>query len=253
MSANWGAWLRGSLKTEPLSSEMPWSCKHGTSVVRDALLLSKTRVNATVYTMLKVRAALGGRLKLIVSGAAPLPKEICMDSHNKLQPAAEPPMHLLLQLSCPCRQLEEFIRVTMCCNAGQGYGLTETCSATCLAPADRFDMLGTVGPVQTCAEFKVISVPELGYDASSDTPRGELLVSGPCLFSGYYRDHKSTEDVLKDDGDTKWFHTGRDADPGPQCEMRAASSRKKRKLKTLPTTVQRRGRLPGVPLGPKHL
>ena len=38
----------------------------------------------------------------------------------------------------------------MGCYAGQGYGLTETCSVTAVVWPDRGDMFGTVGPVQTC-------------------------------------------------------------------------------------------------------
>ncbi|GFH16095.1 AMP-binding domain-containing protein [Haematococcus lacustris] len=120
--------------------------------------------------------ALGGKLKLVISGAAPLPQE-----------------------------QEEFIRTSLCCNAGQGYGLTETCSASAVALPDRPDMMGTVGPVQTCADFCVESVPEMGYDARAVPIRGELLLRGPCLFSSYWRDPVGTREVLDEGG---WFHTG---------------------------------------------
>lgn len=46
-----------------------------------------------IHSQSQVRAALGGKLKLAISGAAPLPAE-----------------------------LEEFMRTTLCCLAGQGYG-----------------------------------------------------------------------------------------------------------------------------------
>lgn len=127
-----------------------------------------------------VRAALGGRLKLAVSGSAPLSPET-----------------------------EEFMRVCLCCVAGQGYGLTETCCASCVVWPDRWDMFGTVGPVQSCAELRLVSVPEMGYDACPSSPgqlpRGEICFRGPCLFSGYYLDDKATREVMDEDG---FFHTG---------------------------------------------
>lgn len=55
--------------------------------------------DALVFSKIKER--LGGRVKLILSGGAPLAKHI-----------------------------EEFLKVTMCCPVVQGYGLTETCAAS---------------------------------------------------------------------------------------------------------------------------
>jgi long-chain acyl-CoA synthetase len=56
----------------------------------------------------KIKQRLGGRVKVIISGGAPLP------------------MHV-----------ENFLRVTMCCAVVQGYGLTETCAASFIAsPGD---------------------------------------------------------------------------------------------------------------------
>ncbi|KAJ9507758.1 hypothetical protein QJQ45_019333, partial [Haematococcus lacustris] len=155
-------------------------------VFRKANPLTTTTITTTTTTTsssctsrpasIAVQAALGGKLKLVISGAAPLPQE-----------------------------QEEFIRTSLCCNAGQGYGLTETCSASAVALPDRPDMMGTVGPVQTCADFCVESVPEMGYDARAVPIRGELLLRGPCLFSSYWRDPVGTREVLDEGG---WFHTG---------------------------------------------
>jgi len=45
----------------------------------------------------------------------------------------------------------------------------------------------------------------MNYYPTSDPPRGEVLMRGPSVFSGYYKDPKQTSDALDKDG---FFHTG---------------------------------------------
>ncbi|GLJ22910.1 hypothetical protein SUGI_0432180 [Cryptomeria japonica] len=123
----------------------------------------------------KVKQSLGGRVRMILSGAAPLAKHV-----------------------------EEFLRVTSCSVVIQGYGLTETCAGSFSSLANVFSMIGTVGPPATIIEAKLKSVPEMGYDALSKTPRGEICIRGKTLFSGYYKREDMTNEVLVDG----WFHTG---------------------------------------------
>ncbi|KAI8471525.1 MAG: hypothetical protein J3K34DRAFT_416911 [Monoraphidium minutum] len=125
----------------------------------------------------KVKARLGGRVKLIVSGGAPLAPHV-----------------------------EEFLRVTMCAPVAQGYGLTECCAGANIALADSWDQFATNGPPLSCIEMRFESVPEMNYDATDkEAPSGEVLLRGPCLFTGYYKQADKTEEVLDADG---WFHTG---------------------------------------------
>lgn len=65
-------------------------------------------------------------------------------------------------------------------------------------------MLGTVGPPVPALDARLESVPEMNYDACSDTPRGEVCIRGDVLFSGYYKREDLTKEVLVDG----WFHTG---------------------------------------------
>ncbi|KAH0646512.1 hypothetical protein KY284_034396 [Solanum tuberosum] len=123
----------------------------------------------------KVRDGLGGKVRLILSGAAPL------SSH-----------------------VEAFLRVVACAHVLQGYGLTETCAGTFVSLPNQFDMLGTVGPPVPNVDVCLVSVPEMEYDALSSTPRGEICVRGDTVFSGYYKSEDLTKEVLIDG----WFHTG---------------------------------------------
>eukprot|EP00252_Welwitschia_mirabilis_P024951 TRINITY_DN7625_c0_g1_i1.p1 TRINITY_DN7625_c0_g1~~TRINITY_DN7625_c0_g1_i1.p1 ORF type:complete len:659 (+),score=141.91 TRINITY_DN7625_c0_g1_i1:438-2414(+) len=123
----------------------------------------------------KVKQALGGRVRLLLSGAAPLSKHV-----------------------------EEYLRVVTCAHVLQGYGLTETCAGSFVSLPNNFSMLGTVGPPLPNIDARLESVPEMGYDALSDVPRGEICIRGKPLFLGYHKREDLTKEVMIDG----WFHTG---------------------------------------------
>ncbi|GAB2234535.1 hypothetical protein Drorol1_Dr00003790 [Drosera rotundifolia] len=130
---------------------------------------------ADLLAFRKIKARLGGRVRLIVSGAAPLGREI-----------------------------EEFLRVTCCCFVLQGYGLTETCGLTTIGYPDEMSLIGTVGASSVYSEMRLEEVPEMDYHPLADPPRGEICVRGKTVFSGYYKNPELTRETFR----YGWFHTG---------------------------------------------
>lgn len=141
----------------------------------------------------KTKQALGGRVRILLSGAAPLPKHV-----------------------------EEFLRVTSCSTLSQGYGLTESCGGCFTSIGNVYPMVGTVGVPMTTIESRLESVPEMGYDALSSVPRGEICLRGSTLFSGYHKREDLTNEVLVDG----WFHTGDIGEWQPNGAMKIIDRKK---------------------------
>lgn len=75
-------------------------------------------------------------------------------------------------------------------NMYQGYGLTE-CAPLVAAENPALNRIGSVGKVVSFLEYKVTE--------------GEILVKGPGVMLGYYKNEQATREVIDEDG---WFHTG---------------------------------------------
>ncbi|PHH59025.1 hypothetical protein CDD81_3938 [Ophiocordyceps australis] len=125
----------------------------------------------------KVRAAVGlSRTHSMISGSAQLDPEV-----------------------------QEFLRAAFSTNFAQGFGMTETYAAGTIQLNDDYS-LGNVGPPVACAEICLQSVPDLEYSVNDKpNPRGELLMRGPHIFRGYFKNEEETKRTLEPDG---WFHTG---------------------------------------------
>ncbi|KAF7818112.1 long chain acyl-CoA synthetase 1 [Senna tora] len=130
---------------------------------------------ADLLAFRKVKGRLGGRVRLIISGGAPL--------------------------SC---EVEEFLRVTCCTFVCQGYGLTETCGAATLCLPDEMGLIGTVGAVSVYNELRLEEVPEMGYNPLGSPSCGEICVRGKSVSSAYHKNPELTREAFSDG----WFHTG---------------------------------------------
>jgi long-chain acyl-CoA synthetase len=111
-------------------------------------------------------AALGGRLKLAVSGGAALPLSVA--------------------------QFFSDIGIKLL----EGYGLTESAPVLSVARPDEPLVSGSVG--------KPLVGVEVRLDTAPGNEVGEIVVRGPNVMIGYFRNQAATEEVLKNG----WLHTG---------------------------------------------
>ena len=111
----------------------------------------------------KWQEALGGNIKVIVSGSAALESSL-----TRVFYAAGMPIY-------------------------EGYGLTETSPVVSVTALFNDGVrVGTVGKVLNNVEVKIAET-------------GEILVKGPNVMQGYYKNQEKTDEVLDKEG---WFHTG---------------------------------------------
>ncbi|XP_072806568.1 long-chain-fatty-acid--CoA ligase 1 isoform X5 [Vicugna pacos] len=121
----------------------------------------------------KIQSSLGGRVKLMITGAAPVSATVLT-----------------------------FLRAALGCQFYEGYGQTECTAGCCLTVAGDWTA-GHVGAPMPCSLIKLVDVEEMNYLAAKG--EGEVCVKGPNVFQGYLKDPAKTAEVLDKDG---WLHTG---------------------------------------------
>ncbi|MGH7837131.1 MAG: AMP-binding protein, partial [Candidatus Binataceae bacterium] len=142
-------------------------------------------VNLGSVIFRQAHTALGGRLRLAVSGGAALPQRVAQFFND-----------LGIKLL-------------------EGYGLTESAPVLCVARPDDDLVAGSVG--------KPLAGVELRLDAADESGVGEVIVRGGNVMSGYYRNPAATVEVIRDgwlhtgdlgrlDGDGRLYIVGRAKD-----------------------------------------
>ncbi|KAM4693828.1 fatty acid CoA ligase Acsl3 [Discoglossus pictus] len=128
----------------------------------------------------KVRKLLGGKMRVLLSGGAPL-----------------------------SAATQRFMNICFCCPVGQGYGLTETCGAGTITEMWDYST-GRVGAPLVCCEMKLKNWEEGNYfNTDKPYPRGEILIGGPNVTMGYYKNKtKTKDDFFVDKNGQRWFCTG---------------------------------------------
>jgi long-chain acyl-CoA synthetase len=77
----------------------------------------------------------------------------------------------------------------------QGYGLTETTGACSVTRLEN-NVIGSAGPALPGVDISISSPDEKGV--------GEILIRGPIVMKGYYKNPEATAEVFEDG----WFHSG---------------------------------------------
>ncbi|XP_036105433.1 long-chain-fatty-acid--CoA ligase 1 isoform X2 [Molossus molossus] len=121
----------------------------------------------------KIQANLGGKVRLMVTGAAPVSATVLT-----------------------------FLRAALGCQFYEGYGQTE-CTAGCSLTIPGDWTAGHVGAPMPCNLVKLVDVEDMNYLAAKG--EGEVCVKGPNVFQGYLKDPAKTAEALDKDG---WLHTG---------------------------------------------
>lgn len=99
----------------------------------------------------------------------------------------------------------ELLKCALGLDCLQGYGLTESSSGVCFTMSHDTDF-GSVGPIHPTTELRLRELPAMGYTAEDKPyPRGEVMLRGPHMFKGYFKNEAETEKAIDKDG---WFHTG---------------------------------------------
>ena len=88
----------------------------------------------------------------------------------------------------------------------EGYGLTETVTASCLTPPKEY-RFGSIGIPFPDTLYKICKIGTQETCATDED--GEICISGPTVMLGYYKEKEETDSTLKkhDDGHM-WVHTG---------------------------------------------
>ncbi|XP_021358594.1 long-chain-fatty-acid--CoA ligase 1-like [Mizuhopecten yessoensis] len=121
----------------------------------------------------KVQQTVGGRVKIIITGSAPLGSKVL-----------------------------DFIRASFGCLVLEGYGQTEAAAGITFNVPGEIES-GHVGCPLPCNFVKVVDVPEMDYYASDG--KGEICAKGDNVFVGYYKNPEKTSETKDKDG---WLHTG---------------------------------------------
>lgn len=121
----------------------------------------------------KIQASLGGRVRIMVTGAAPISSPVMT-----------------------------FLRAALGCPVYEAYGQTE-CTAGCTFTSPGDWESGHVGAPLACNHVKLEDVADMNYYSVNN--EGEVCVKGNNVFKGYLKDPEKTSEALDQDG---WLHTG---------------------------------------------
>ena len=94
------------------------------------------------------------------------------------------------------------------CDILQGYGGTEVCGATNARLMHDLSF-GHTGPPISGFRIRLVDWADGGYSIhDKPCPRGEIVVNGDSVVSGYYMLEKETNEAFRYENGEKWYYTG---------------------------------------------
>ncbi|KAK7942641.1 4-coumarate-CoA ligase 2a [Apiospora aurea] len=116
-----------------------------------------------------------------VTGAAPMDGKLQQSANKKLGAAAGRPQQQLM--------------------LGQTWGLSETTGAVTAVPAGESDDTGSIGSILPTIQLRLVDEDFQDVEPGQE---GELVIKGPVVTRGYYRNPSATRDAFRDG----WFCSG---------------------------------------------
>jgi long-chain acyl-CoA synthetase len=102
------------------------------------------------------------------------------------------------------REIQEGFEALSGGHVVEGYGMSECSPVTHVNPVDGRDRIGTIGLPLTGTEARIVDADDPSVDVATGE-RGELLVRGPQVMKGYWKQPEETAEVFVEGG---WLRTG---------------------------------------------
>ena len=120
----------------------------------------------------KMKAILGGRVKLMITGSAPIAGDVL-----------------------------DFLKICFSSPICEGYGMTETCAGSVIT-FQNDPQTGIVGGPLQNVKLRLRDIPEMNYFSQGTqedpTPKGEVMFWGPSIMQGYFKNPEKTAESFHD-------------------------------------------------------
>ena len=129
----------------------------------------------------KVKAMLGGQVRLMLTGSAPIDGKVL-----------------------------SLLKICFCCPIVEGYGMTETSAGSFTTFPDDPEIGHVGGPLQN-VKVRLRDIPEMNYLSTDQPhPRGEVCMFGSSIMKGYFKNPEKTAEAFTHDGTLYegWMQSG---------------------------------------------
>lgn len=173
----------------------------------------------------QAQAQLGGRVKFMLCGGAPLSAPLSADTHCIMRAFLNIKIMIVSfgkVVICMFHFYSPFFFVSL-----QGYGSTETCGAVLGTDLDD-NSIGRCGAPLIGQKIRLIDWPEGGYRVTDKPrPRGEIVVGSTSVTEGYFGLPEQTAETYEvtEDG-TRWVKMGDIAEVYPNGTFKIIDRRK---------------------------